>query len=79
MHQNNNMGVSVEMTELPRPTAGINAHNNADIRPILDAVGESSCNLYAHLHKISDIRNCITGANIQRHTRHGPMARCYRQ
>ena len=41
----NNIGVSVEMTELPRLTAGISAHNNADILPILDALTESSCNL----------------------------------
>ena len=44
MHQNNNIGVSVEITALPRETAGINAHNTAAILAILPALGLSSYN-----------------------------------
>ena len=37
MHQNNNIGVSVEITALPRETAGINAHNNNNARSTVSA------------------------------------------
>ena len=52
------------MTELPRLTAGISAHNNAVILPILGALAKSPYKRHAHFHKISVIKKCIIGADI---------------
>ena len=52
------------MTELPRLTAGISAHNNAVILPILGALAESPYKRQAHFHRVSVIKKCIIGANI---------------